>query len=282
MSTHDPSRRAVLRAGVAAGALASLPACRASSEAPTPGRADNALASAAVQGPEILVRRSEDRGRVERDWLSARHSFSFSSYRDPEWMGFRSLRVINEDRIVGGGGFPMHPHQDMEILTYVMDGRLEHRDTLLNGGIIQPGDMQYMSAGSGIRHSEFNPDPDRSVHLLQIWVTPMVRGAAPRYNERGFGSERNDDLRLVASLSGRDGSLAVRQDMDLYASVLRTGQTLRHDARSGRGTWIQVAGGELEANGTILRQGDAGFTELDGPISLRARSDAEFLLFDLA
>lgn len=249
------------------------------SRAPKAPRPDELpLSSAALQ-----VRPSEARGRVDHGWLDARHSFSFASYQDPNNMGFRSLRVINEDRIQGGRGFPMHGHRDMEIITYLLDGALEHKDSLGGGGVITPGLVQHMSAGSGIRHSEFNPSDLDSTHLLQIWLLPAMKGIQPAYHQRHFGAdERKDGLRLVASASGRDGALAIETDADLYASLLSKGRAVTHRNAAGRHAWLQVARGKLHANGHTLKAGDAAATSVEGRLELTALEDAEFLLFDLA
>jgi redox-sensitive bicupin YhaK (pirin superfamily) len=230
----------------------------------------------------LTVRRSEDRGHADHGWLNARHSFSFADYHDPDHMGFRVLRVINEDVVAPGKGFGTHPHHDMEILTYVIDGALEHKDNLGNGSVIKPGDVQWMSAGTGVMHSEFNPQPDAATHLLQIWIHPDRRGRTPDYGEKHFPVDaRKDQLRLVASGDGTDGSLAWGQDARLYASVLTAGGELNLDLATGRHAWIQVVRGHLDINGTTLKNGDALAVSEVPRLDLKAHSESEFLVFDL-
>ena len=229
------------------------------------------------------VRPGGERGRKDYGWLDARYTFSFASYSDPRWMGFRSLRVINEDRIQPGKGFPTHPHQDMEILTYILSGALEHKDTLGNGGVIRPGAIQQMSAGRGIRHSEFNPSRAEPVHLLQIWIQPDTRGVEPKYAEARIPSgARADTFHLLASKDGRDDSIRIHQDANVHAGILghRTKLTWRNPA--GRHVWIQLAGGRLKVNDRELGPGDGAWTSDAGDLAFESLDKAEVLLFDLA
>jgi len=230
----------------------------------------------------ITTRRSQERGHQNHGWLDSYHTFSFSDYHDPEWVGFRTLRVINDDLVMPGNGFGMHPHQDMEIITYILSGALEHRDTLGNRRVIRGGDVQYMSAGTGIRHSEINPSQDESVHLLQIWIRPDRKGMKPGYAERSLGTAPTGALRLVTSKTGRDGSIAIHQDADLWLAKLQAGQRVTHSLATGRGGWLHVAEGEVAANGQALRGGDAvAFTD-ETKIDISAKGSAQVLLFDLA
>jgi redox-sensitive bicupin YhaK (pirin superfamily) len=231
----------------------------------------------------ITIRRSAERGHFALDWLDSRHSFSFGSYRDPAHMGFGALRVINDDRIAPGGGFATHPHRDMEIVTYVLDGALAHRDSLGNGSIIARGDVQRMSAGTGIEHSEFNASSDTPVHLLQLWIIPEKRGLTPSYEQKTFPeAEKRGRLRLVASRGGRDGSVAIHRDVDLYAALLSEGERVRHELKRGRTSWVQVAQGAVSIEGELLREGDGAAVEnVAGLEIIGADGKAEALLFDL-
>lgn len=230
----------------------------------------------------LTIRRSDDRGQVDHGWLKAKHSFSFANYQDPDHMGFRVLRVINEDVIAPGQGFGTHPHRDMEILTYVIKGALEHKDNLGNGSVIRPGDVQWMSAGTGVRHSEFNPSPDEPTHLLQIWILPDRTGRRPDYAEKHFApSERQDQLRLVASGDGAHGSLRWGQDVRLYASLLAAGVTVDLDLAPDRHAWVQVVRGDLELGGQVLKSGDGVAVSDEARLQFQARDDSEFLVFDL-
>lgn len=236
-----------------------------------------------VHHSPLQLRPSDKRGQAQRDWLDARHTFSFASYRDPDHMGFRSLRVLNEDRIAPGGGFPMHSHKDMEIITYVLGGTLEHKDSLGNGGIIQPGLVQHMTAGRGVRHSEFNPSDADATHLLQIWLRPDQVSHVPGYSQRQFSrEERLNQLRLIVSGSGIDGSVAMHQDGRVFAGILEKGASVQHEVWSGRHVWIQVARGRVEANGLALGAGDGAFSSEPGRVDFRATEDAELLVFDLS
>lgn len=232
--------------------------------------------------PRLVLRRSADRGTADHGWLKAKFSFSFSRYVDRNHMGFRALRVMNEDRIAAGGGFPMHPHKDMEIVTYVLSGALQHKDSLKNGGIIRPGLVQQMSAGKGIYHSEFNPSKTQGTHLLQIWMLPTKNGIKPRYGQRQFTvAERKNQLRLVCSPTGVGESIRITSNVNMYASLLDKGKRLTHVTPKGRHTWIQVAAGSIAVNGTKLAQGDGVRTSDAGALKITATSNAELLLFDL-
>ncbi len=230
------------------------------------------------------VRRAHERGHANQGWLDTWHTFSFANYHDPRWMGFRSLRVLNDDRIAPGSGFPMHPHEDMEILTVVLSGTLSHEDTLGNGSRVVPGDVQYMSAGTGVRHSEVNPSDDEPLHLLQVWILPDRGGAEPRYGQKAFPeAERLGRLRVVASRSGEDDSIRIRQDADVRAGLIGPGQRLCWTNAPGRGTWLHVARGELVVQGRRLQAGDAAYTTDAEALALEGGTRrAEVLLFDLA
>jgi redox-sensitive bicupin YhaK (pirin superfamily) len=233
--------------------------------------------------PRVGVRRSGDRGHVDHGWLDARHTFSFASYQDPKWMGFRSLRVINEDRIAAGKGFPTHPHRDMEIITYILSGSLEHKDSMGNGSIIVPGEVQQMSAGRGIQHSEFNPSSRDPVHLLQIWIQPDRRGVTPRYGQKAFSvADRTGTLKLVASKAGGDGSIPIHQDANLRAGILEADKPLAWRNPRGRHVWLQVARGRLTIGGQTVGAGDAVWTSDPGDLILTPKERSEVLLFDLA
>ncbi|WP_266168764.1 pirin family protein [Dyella subtropica] len=230
----------------------------------------------------LQVRKSEERGLAEHGWLSSRHTFSFAGYWDPQHMGFGPLRVINEDRVQGGQGFGTHSHQDMEIISYVLDGALEHKDSLGTGSVLRYGDVQRMSAGTGVRHSEFNHDAAETVHFLQIWVMPEKQGVKPSYEEKHFDeASKRGQLRLIVSPDGRDGSLRMNQDAYLYASILDSGDKLTHTLASGRLGYVHVARGSLTVNGTRLNTGDALQIENESSITLEAAEAAELLVFDL-
>lgn len=231
----------------------------------------------------ITLRRSEDRGRADHGWLDARHSFSFASYYDPRHMGFRSLRVINQDRIAPGGGFPTHPHRDMEIFTYVLEGALEHRDSMGNGRALRPGQIQLMSAGSGVTHSEFNPSASEPLHLLQIWIEPHTRGLEPTYTEWEPGEAAAGRSKvLIISPDGRNGSASIRQDAEVYRLQLASGERSPHSLGEGRGLWLQVIRGEVRLDGETLRPGDAASAETPGDYEFVAgEEEVEALLFDL-
>lgn len=231
----------------------------------------------------ITIRKNIDRGHANHGWLDARHTFSFANYYHPDHMGFRSLRVMNEDQINPGAGFPTHPHDNMEIITYVLEGALAHKDSTGGGGVITPGMVQYMSAGSGVTHSEFNASDKDPLHLYQIWILPNERGGAPRYEERKIGDAREGKLKLIASGDGRDGSFQIKQDADLYASLIKEGEGVAHDFAPGRAGWLQIARGGVELpEGSIMHAGDGARIEGEASFSLKALTDTEILLFDLA
>ena len=231
----------------------------------------------------IKIRKADKRGYFDHRWLQTYHTFSFGDYYDPSFMGFRSLRVINEDFVRGGRGFPTHGHRDMEIITYILSGALEHRDSMGNGSIIRPGDVQRMSAGTGVSHSEANPSREEAVHLLQIWILPAAIGQEPSYEQKAFGKDQKQGrLCLVASEDGREGSVTVHQDASVYASVLSTDEEVMHSLAPGRHAWLQVARGAVDLNGEHLEQGDGVAISAEEKISLRGRESAEVLLFDLA
>jgi redox-sensitive bicupin YhaK (pirin superfamily) len=228
----------------------------------------------------ITVRPAEARGRTRLDWLDSRHTFSFGDYHDPRHMGFRALRVINEDRVAPGGGFATHPHRDMEIVTWVLAGALEHRDSLGHGSVIRPGDVQRMTAGTGIAHSEFNPSATEPVHFLQIWILPDTRGLAPGYEQRAVGA--GSGLRLVAARTGGGQAITIHQDAALYVATLPAGESVTHRLAPGRHAWLQVARGRVMADGVVLGAGDGAAVSDAREVTLCAREPAEVLLFDLA
>ncbi len=231
----------------------------------------------------ITVRKSNDRGHADHGWLNTRFTFSFADYFDPKHIHFRTLRVMNDDRVAGGGGFPTHPHQDMEIVTYVLEGALEHRDSMGNGSVIRPGDVQYMSAGTGVAHSEFNASEKESVHLYQIWMFPDKKGYKPAYDQKNFTvEEKRGKLRLLVSPDGRDGSVKIRQDNELYATVLGAGESVQHALKPERHAYLQVARGSVTLNGTTLETGDGAEISAEKKLELSGVKDAEVLLFDLA
>jgi quercetin 2,3-dioxygenase len=230
----------------------------------------------------ISLRKSSARGHADHGWLDTHFTFSFADYYDPEHIHFRTLRVINDDRIAGGGGFPKHPHRDMEIVTYVLEGALEHRDSMGNGSVIKPGDVQYMSAGTGVAHSEFNASKTEPVHLYQIWMLPEKQGLKPAYDQKNFSeAEKRGKLRLVASPDGRGGSVKIRQRNELYATVLAGGETVKHELKPDRHAYVQVARGSVKLNGTQLDTGDGAAISEEKAVELIGVDDAEVLLFDL-
>jgi redox-sensitive bicupin YhaK (pirin superfamily) len=231
----------------------------------------------------ITIRRSNERGGGDYGWLNTRHTFSFNDYFDEKWMGFRSLRVINEDWVGPSGGFPTHPHRDMEIITYILSGKLEHKDSLGTGSVILPGDGQRMTAGRGIRHSEQNPSSTETAHLLQIWILPEKQGLEPSYEQKSFPeSEKRGKLRLIASNNGADGSVRINQDAKLFVTLLAPGEEVAHSLGGKRHAWLQVAKGEVELNGQKLNQGDGAAASDEGKLTIKGTKDAEVLLFDLA
>jgi len=231
----------------------------------------------------IRVRKASERGHFNHGWLDTYHTFSFSRYYDPRHMGFRALRVINEDRVQPGQGFGTHPHEDMEIVTYVLSGALAHKDSLGTGSAIRPGELQRMTAGTGITHSEFNPSQTEPVHLYQIWLLPEREGLEPSYEQRAFPEEeRHNRLRLVASPDGGDGSLTIRQDAQLYFATLDEGYEITKDIPSGRHAWLQVLRGNVSLNGQAISAGDGAAVSEESALAIRAESPSEVLLFDLA
>jgi quercetin 2,3-dioxygenase len=229
----------------------------------------------------MTIRKSDERGHANHGWLDSHFTFSFAEYHDPRHMGFRSLRVINDDRIAPGGGFGMHPHRDMEIISYVLDGALEHQDSMGNGSVIRPGDFQYLSAGTGVRHSEFNPSEKEETHLLQIWIVPDERGVKPRYGEKALAKAPTGKLHLVASKSGRDGSITIQQDADLHLARLNPKDSVEHVLNPGRHAWVHVATGEVDVNGQVLKAGDAAALSEETRVKLAAKQPSQVLLFDL-
>lgn len=231
----------------------------------------------------ITVRRAANRGSVNLGWLDSKHTFSFGDYYDPNHMGFGKLRVINDDHVEPGQGFGTHPHRDMEIVSYIIDGALEHKDSMGNGSVMRAGDVQRITAGTGIRHSEFNHSNDEQVHFLQIWIEPQENSLEPGYQQKSFSrDEKLNQLRLVVSRDGRQGSLRIHQDADLYASVLSAGAEVTHKFESGRRGWLQVVNGSITVNGEALGTGDGAAIENTADLSVQSKADSEFVLFDIA
>jgi redox-sensitive bicupin YhaK (pirin superfamily) len=229
----------------------------------------------------IKIRKSEDRGHANHGWLDSYHTFSFADYRDPQHMGFRSLRVINDDRVAGGGGFDTHPHRDMEIITFILSGALQHRDSMGHTAVMKPGEVQRISAGTGIEHSEFNYSPIEPVRLLQIWILPERRGLTPGYAQQSFADTKPGQLRLLTSRSGRDGSIQINQEVDLYLAKLGAGGRVSHSLKPLRHGWVQVAEGEVSLNGQTLKEGDAAALSDELRVELSADQPAQVLVFDL-
>jgi redox-sensitive bicupin YhaK (pirin superfamily) len=227
------------------------------------------------------IRRANERGHADHGWLNAHHTFSFAGYYDPAHMGFRSLRVINDDTVAPGAGFGTHPHRDMEIITYILSGALEHKDSMGHGRVIRPGEVQYMAAGTGVQHSEFNPSEKEPVHLLQIWIQPDRQGVKPRYAEKSFAKTKTGVLNLVASKSGRDDSIAINQDADLFLAKLNSGESVAHSLRPQRNAWVHVAEGKVELNGSVLNAGDAAAVSEATELKLTGKESSQVLLFDL-
>jgi redox-sensitive bicupin YhaK (pirin superfamily) len=228
------------------------------------------------------IRRANERGHANHGWLDAHHTFSFADYHDPRWMGFRSLRVINDDTIAGGGGFGTHPHRDMEIITYILSGALQHRDSMGHAAVLKAGDVQRISAGAGITHSEVNYSPVEPVHLLQVWIMPDRRGLRPNYAELSFGNgNARSGLTLVASRDGRDSSVSINQDADVWLARLSKGARATYSLKPGRHAWLHVAEGELTLNGEKLNAGDGAALSDESALTLTASAPAQALLFDL-
>lgn len=234
-------------------------------------------------GTMIYRRPAGERGRANFGWLDSKHSFSFGEYYDPRFMGFRTLRVINEDKVLPGHGFPTHPHRDMEIISYVIEGELEHRDSMGTGSVIRRGDVQRMSAGTGVLHSEMNPSRTKGVHFLQIWLLPESKGIQPSYEQKFFDdASKQNTLRVVASRDARDGAVKIHQDVELYAGLLASGASLTHTLRPGRHAWVQMVKGAATLNGVALGQGDGVALSEEPAVELTATEDVEVLLFDMA
>jgi len=247
----------------------------------TPDRASSAAKTPLAGG--LKIRFAEDRGMAHHGWLNSAHSFSFANYFDREHMQFETLRVINDDQVKAGAGFPEHPHKDAEIFSYVLEGALQHRDSMGNGSVVSAGGVQYMSAGSGVRHSEFNPSSSAHVRFLQIWLLPNKKGGTPRYDTLDISDEEKDgQLKLFLSKDGRDGSMQINADADIYAATLDGAQTLSTRLIQGHKAWVQVAKGAVTINGQALRKGDGLSISLPGRIEFSEGVDAEFIYFDLA
>lgn len=235
----------------------------------------------------ITIRKAEERGRTKLDWLDSRHSFSFGRYYDPKHTGYGSLLVINDDRVAPGRGFGTHPHDNMEILSYVLEGRMRHKDSMGNGSVIQAGDLQRMSAGTGITHSEFNDSPTEPVHFYQIWIEPDRRGLKPGYEQisldaDGSAPANGKGLQQIAGPEPREGALTLHQDVVLYRGRLGSGESVRYEVPSGRRAWVQAIRGDIRVNGVELQAGDGAAIEAEGAVEFSANVDSEFLLFDLA
>jgi redox-sensitive bicupin YhaK (pirin superfamily) len=229
----------------------------------------------------MKLRKAKERGHADHGWLDSYHTFSFADYYDPQWMGFRSLRVINDDLVTPGMGFGTHPHRDMEIITYILSGALEHKDSMGHGRVIRAGEVQYMSAGSGVKHSEFNPSKEEAVHLLQIWIQPDSTGVTPRYAEKSMVATPTGTLRLITSKTGRDDSIAIHQDADLWLGKFNAGDHVTHNLAKGRHAWVHVAEGEVSLNGKQLMGGDAAAISEETALELSAAKPSQVLLFDL-
>jgi hypothetical protein len=229
----------------------------------------------------MTIRKANERGHADHGWLNSYHTFSFANYHDPNWMGFRTLRVINDDTVAPGAGFGEHPHRDMEIISYVLNGALEHRDSMGNGRVIKPGEFQYMAAGTGVVHSEYNPSKQDPVHFLQIWIQPDKTGAKPAYGEKDYSGAAPGRLNLVASKSGRDGSIRINQDADLWLAKFSDSEKLTHELTPGRHAWVHVAEGSVELNGQKLSAGDGAAISQEAKLQLAGSGKAQVLLFDL-
>ncbi len=229
----------------------------------------------------ITTRKANERGHAEHGWLDSYHTFSFADYYDPKWMGFRSLRVINDDLVMPRMGFGTHPHRDMEIITYILSGQLAHQDSMGNGRVITPGEFQYMSAGTGVQHSEQNPSGQEAVHLLQIWIQPDEKGVPPRYEEKSMKDAAPGRLHLITSKTGRDGSMAIHQDADLWLAKLEPAHTVTHELATGRHAWVHVAEGDITLNGLALSGGDAVAVAGESALELKGSKSAQVLIFDL-
>lgn len=229
----------------------------------------------------MTIRKANDRGHADHGWLNSYHTFSFADYHDPRWMGFRSLRVINDDTVAAGAGFGEHPHRDMEIISYVLAGELQHKDSMGNGRIIKPGEFQYMAAGTGVLHSEYNPSKKNPVHFLQIWIQPDKPGTKPAYGEKAFAAAKPGRLSLVASQAGREGSIRINQDADLWLAKFGDSEAVTHELRPGRYAWIHVAEGGVRLNGKPLSAGDGVAVSQESKLEISGNGPAQLLLFDL-
>jgi hypothetical protein len=229
----------------------------------------------------ITIRKANERGHADHGWLNSYHTFSFANYHDPDWMGFRDLRVINDDTVAGGSGFGKHPHRDMEIISYVLDGELEHKDSMGNGRVIQPGEFQYLAAGTGVMHSEYNPSKQEPVHFLQIWILPDKTGAKPSYGEKAYRGAAQGQLHLVASKAGRDDSIRINQDADLWLARFSDGETVSHQIAPNRHAWVHVAEGNVTLNGKPLAAGDGAAVSDESKLELAGTGKSQVLLFDL-
>ena len=230
---------------------------------------------------KMNIRKAGERGHAQHGWLDSYHTFSFANYYDPRWEGYRTLRVLNDDLVMPGMGFGTHPHRDMEIITYILSGAIEHKDTMGNGRVIKPGEVQYMSAGSGVLHSEFNPSNEEAAHFLQIWILPDEKGVKPRYGEKSLAQAEPGKWHLVTSKTGRNGSIAIHQDADLWLAKLDAGQKLSQPLGSGRHAWMHVAEGEIKLNGHTLSGGDAAALSGEAKLEVVAEKPSQVLLFDL-
>ena len=231
----------------------------------------------------LKFRRANERGDANHGWLHSRHTFSFANYFDPKWQGFRDLLVINDDRVDAGEGFPTHGHRDMEIVSYVLEGALEHKDSMGTGSVIRPGDVQRMSAGTGVRHSEYNASKTDPVHFLQIWIQPKERSISPGYEQKSFSDDdKRGRLRVIASPNARDGSITIHADAEIHAGIFEDGQRATYEPKSGRSTWIHVASGSVKVGGEKLVEGDAAYATDADAITIEGDGRGEILLFDLA
>lgn len=241
------------------------------------------MVNTSLKAPQITIRKSLERGRANHGWLNSNHTFSFANYYDPKYQGFRHLLVINEDRIKGGSGFGTHPHRDMEIISYAIEGALEHKDSMGNGSVIRPGDIQIMSAGTGVTHSEYNHSKQDDAHFLQIWILPNEKGLTPGYQQQYFTPEsKQNQLRLLVSPNGEEGSVVIHQDAKLFASVLDPQMQVSYEFAPERYGWIQMVRGKLSVNGMVLETGDGAAIANTQTLNLQAEESSEFLLFDLA
>ena len=229
----------------------------------------------------MTIRKANERGHADHGWLNSYHTFSFADYHDPQWMGFRDLRVINDDTVAAGAGFGRHPHRDMEIISYVLEGELEHQDSMGNGRIIKPGEFQYIAAGTGVVHSEYNPSKQAPVHFLQIWIQPDQSGAKPAYGEKSCANAAPGRLHLIASKAGREDSLRINQDADLWLAKFSDGQTVTHELKPKRHAWVHVAEGNVTLNGQPLNAGDAAAVSDESKLELAGKGNAQVLVFDL-